>query len=102
LKQIYIITASILVFVIVGCEKEKIQNITISSSKDSLSDYFKMANDLSLPVGKRTENIEKLKAIVLDQDNDSLNRVNLFKVANRYYNIGNWNQQDSPTCFRKF
>jgi hypothetical protein len=33
-----------------------------------------MANDLSLPVEKRTENIEKLKAIVLDQDNDSLNK----------------------------
>jgi hypothetical protein len=59
LKQIYIITASILVFVIVGWEKRF--KHYYSSSKDSLSDYFKMANDLSLPVEKRTENIEKLK-----------------------------------------
>ncbi|WP_243699188.1 tetratricopeptide repeat-containing sensor histidine kinase [Flavobacterium hiemivividum] len=29
--------------------------------------------------------------VVVDQENDSLNRVNLFRVANRYYNINNWN-----------
>jgi signal transduction histidine kinase len=51
-----------------------------------------LANDLSLSIEKRTENIQKAQGIVSEQPNDSLNRVNLFKVANRYYNIGNWNE----------
>jgi hypothetical protein len=30
--------------------------------------------------------------IVVDKENDSPNRLNLFKVANRYYNINNWKE----------
>ena len=30
--------------------------------------------------------------IVANNENDSLNRVNLFKVANRYYNINDWKE----------
>jgi len=62
----------------------------VNVSKDSLSDYFSLANDLSLTIEKRSENIQKAQEIVMDQENDSLHRVNLFRVANRYYNIGNW------------
>jgi hypothetical protein len=29
---------------------------------------------------------------VVDKENDSPNRLNLFKVANRYYNINNWKE----------
>jgi hypothetical protein len=43
---------------------------------------------------------KKAFEIVVAQENDSFNRVNLFKVANRYYNI--YDQKDivnSTTCF---
>lgn len=88
MKHLYIIIASLLLLIITGCDKKKIHKN--SSSKDSLSVYLTLANDLNLSVHERTLNIKKAQEIVLEQDNDSINRVNLFKVANRFYNIGNW------------
>ena len=90
LKNSYLITILLLIFISIGCTKKKTENNFVNSSKDSLSHYFSLANDLSLTIEKRTENIEKAQEIVLEQPNDSLNRVNLFKIANRYFNIGNW------------
>lgn len=87
LKQTFIILATIFVIILIGCEKKNVPYITVNSSSDSLSNYFTLANDLSLSVEKRKENIDKARQIILGQENDSLNRVNLFKVANRYYNI---------------
>ena len=63
----------------------------MTSSEDSLTTYFSLANDFSLDSEKRLLFTQKAFNIVVDQENDSLNRVNLFKVANRYYNINNWN-----------
>jgi hypothetical protein len=34
--------------------------------------------------------IEKALEIIITQENDSMYRVNLFKIANRYYNLENW------------
>jgi signal transduction histidine kinase/Flp pilus assembly protein TadD len=48
--------------------------------------------DFSLGYEKRLLFTEKAFDIVIDQDNDSINRVNLFKVANRYYNINNYKE----------
>ena len=58
--------------------------------KDSLADYFSLANDLSSQNEKRLFYNDKAFTIVVEQENDSLCRKNLFKVANRYYNINNW------------
>ena len=63
-----------------------------TSSEDSLSAYFSLANDFTLDKDKRLIFTEKAFNIVINQENDSLNRVNLFKVANRYYNINNWKE----------
>ncbi|MBX9888124.1 MAG: tetratricopeptide repeat protein [Flavobacteriaceae bacterium] len=53
-----------------------------------------MANDLSLKKEKRQFYSIKALEIVVDQNNDSLGRKNLFKVANRFYNINNWKNFD--------
>jgi signal transduction histidine kinase/Flp pilus assembly protein TadD len=81
-----------LIFVFVGCNKKNIESAPITSSSDSLSTYFSLANDLNLGYEKRLLFTQKASSIVTDQENDSLNRVNLFKVANRYYNINNYKE----------
>ena len=81
-----------LLFFFFGCSKKKTEAIVITSSEDSLSTYFSLANDFSLAKDKRLLFTQKAFNIVVNQGNDSLNRVNLFKVANRYYNINNWKE----------
>ncbi|MFE3869712.1 ATP-binding protein [Flavobacterium sp. ZS1P70] len=80
----------LLLFGFFGCSKKSAENISDISVKDSLSSYFSLANNFNLPRQKRQEYNYKAFDIVVNQDNDSLNRVNLFKIANRYYNINNW------------
>jgi len=88
LKNICYILLLLLVFF--GCTKKNTENQTVTSSEDSLSSYLSLARDFKLPVKKRKEFNQKAFAIIINQANDSLNRVNLFKVANRYYNINSW------------
>lgn len=59
-------------------------------SVDSLPIFLSLANDNSLPIIKKKEYNQKAQAVILTQNDDSLNKVNLFKVANRYYNMGDW------------
>lgn len=73
-----------------GCSKNSEQNSYIKSSQDSLSNYFTLANDLNLPREIRLQFTQKAYDIVIDNENDSLNRVYLFKVANRFYNINDF------------
>jgi tetratricopeptide (TPR) repeat protein len=80
----------VLSFVFFGCSQKKAEKKTVHSTADSLSTYFLLANDLNLDIGKRQLYSRNAFEIVISQENDSLNRVNLFKVANRYYNLGNW------------
>jgi signal transduction histidine kinase len=77
-------------FVLFGCSKKSSDDNNNNSSKDSLTDYFLLANDLNVTIEKRQLYSDNAFEIVINQENDSLNRVNLFKVANRYYNVGNW------------
>jgi len=64
-----------------------------NAENDSLDYFFEQANIDTLPYPKRLHFTEKALAIVEKQPNDSINRVNYFKVANRYYNI---------RCFEKY
>ncbi|KIA87131.1 tetratricopeptide repeat-containing sensor histidine kinase [Flavobacterium sp. AED] len=89
-NKYYILLLFFMLFVFFGCSKKNAKNIPVASSEDSLSSYFSLANDFSLAREKRQEYNNKAFDIVINQENDSLNRVNLFKVANRYYNINNW------------
>lgn len=79
----------LLTFVLFCCSKKQPNYIVWDSSEDSLSVYFALANDLALTLEKRNEYNTKAFEIVINQKEDSLNRVNLFKVANRYYNANN-------------
>ncbi|MBP8887477.1 MAG: sensor histidine kinase, partial [Flavobacterium sp.] len=56
-------------------------------SQDSLPSYLTLANDFDLSPQLREQYIQKASKIVADQQNDSIHRVNLFKIANRYYNL---------------
>lgn len=79
-----------MIIIFVNCSDKNSYN-NRNTSKDSLKIYFSLANDFSLPKAKRLSYTEKAYEIVIDQDNDSINRKNLFKVANRFYNISRWN-----------
>ena len=80
----------LLIFVLSSCSKNSNADSKFTSSEDSLSIYFTLANDFALSKDKRQLYNKKAFNIVADRENDSLNRVNLFKVANRFYNINNW------------
>jgi signal transduction histidine kinase len=89
-NKYYIYPLFFLLFVFYGCTNKKAKNNIVDHTQDSLSAYFLLANDFDLTREKRQEYSHKAFEIVVEQENDSLNRVNLFKVANRYYNINNW------------
>jgi len=74
-----------------GCTKKNATNQTATSTEDdSLATYLSKANDFSSTTKKRQEYIQKAFTIIINQPNDSLQRVNLFKIANRYYNLNDW------------
>jgi signal transduction histidine kinase len=79
-----------LVLVLFGCTNKSTKDENVSVSKDSLSIYFSLANDINLPFNYKQKYNQKAFDIIVNQTNDSLNRVNLFKVANRYYNMSDW------------
>jgi signal transduction histidine kinase len=80
--------------ILTNCTKKASVETTQNSFNDSLTDYFSLANDLSLKNEKRQFYSLKALEIVVEQNNDSLGRKNLFKVANRFYNINNWKNFD--------
>lgn len=81
-----------ILFVFFGCTQKKTNGKNFNIENDSLSIYFDSANDFNLPKQKRLEYILKANEVVVNQDNDSLNRINLFKIANRYYNLNSWKE----------
>ena len=80
----------LLLLILSGCTKKNVVKPTDSSSEDSLSSYLTLANDLNLPFQKKQQYNQKAFAIIVDQPNDSMNKVNLFRVANRYFNMNDW------------
>lgn len=78
----------ILSLFLIGCTDKK-GNFTESKSPDSINIFLSLANEDSIEYNKKLEYNRKALAILLEQDNDSLNRKNLFKVANRFYNMNN-------------
>ncbi|MBC7846825.1 MAG: tetratricopeptide repeat protein [Flavobacterium sp.] len=75
-----------------ACTKKNSINQTATSSEDSLSAYLSKANDFSSTTKKRQNYIQKAYEIVINQSNDSLQRDNLFRIANRYYNLNDWKE----------
>lgn len=77
-------------FFFIGCAKKNKVEITDITSKDSITTYLSLANDANLTLQKKQEYNQKAFAIIIDQPNDSISKVNLFRVANRYYNMNDW------------
>ncbi|HJS00208.1 MAG TPA: tetratricopeptide repeat protein [Flavobacterium sp.] len=78
-----------------GCTQKESNTTKVGIPNDSLPEYFILANDFNLPEQKRLYYIQKANEIIVNQENDSLNRVNLFKVANRYYNVNAWKEYNN-------
>ena len=89
LKKTYYI-AILLVIAFFGCTKKNQQNPNVTSQEDSLATYLSKANDFSSTTKKRQDYIKKAFPIIINQSNDSLQRANLFRIANRYYNLNDW------------
>ncbi|BDU23953.1 two-component sensor histidine kinase [Flavobacterium sp. GSB-24] len=49
-----------------------------------------MSNDIQINYDLKQKYAQKAFSIVVKQKNDSINRVNLFKIANRYYNMNDF------------
>lgn len=89
---LYLIFAFLLV---IGCTKKNL-NLNLKKN-DSLSVYFEIANHDSVSYDVRMANAKKAYDIVMQQENDSMHRVNLFKVANRYFNMRNYDNYKKIT-----
>ena len=82
------VTFLLYILLLFSCTKNKNDiKLNSPSSNDSLDSFFKLANDDSISNDKRKVYIERIVKVISIQRNDSLNRVNYFKVANRYFNI---------------
>lgn len=79
-----------LIFVFGACSEKTNSDKNIISSSDSLPTYLSLANEEKLPLNFKQDYNRKALSIILNQKDDSLNKVNLFKVANRYYNMSDW------------
>lgn len=88
-------TKSLISFVLflflTNCSKKESNTFeTDYSLNDSLTYYLEKANDDNLSISiKRKLNYKALE-IVQKQPNDSSSRASLFKVANRFFNINDW------------
>ncbi|WP_233584081.1 MULTISPECIES: tetratricopeptide repeat protein [Flavobacterium] len=87
-----IYTTLFFIFLFCGCTQKNTPNKITLDSKDSLSTYFLLSNDFDLPSEQREKYVKKALQVITPQENDSLYRVNLFKIANRYYNLENWKE----------
>ncbi len=80
----------ILVFLIIFSCKEKNLNQSNHTNKDSLSIYLDLANNDSLSQDLRRKFTFKAISIIEKSKIDSTLIKNYFKVANRFYNIGDY------------
>ncbi|TDE55019.1 tetratricopeptide repeat protein [Flavobacterium sp. GT3P67] len=80
----------LLLLVCSGCVKKGKVIATVGSPEDSITSYLSFAKDNSLSLLKKQEYNKKAFVIIISQPNDSMNKVKLFRVANRYYNMGDW------------
>lgn len=90
LKNNYLILF-LLSVVFFGCTTKDREKKNVKLSEDSLATYLSLANDINLPFKYKQDYNKKAFDIIINQKDDSLNKVNLFRIANRYYNMSDWN-----------
>ncbi|WP_167398271.1 tetratricopeptide repeat-containing sensor histidine kinase [Flavobacterium crocinum] len=87
-KYYQIVVCLFLIFL--NCTKKNQLDKSVNSSNDSLPVYLSLANDDNLSYATRQRYTQQAFSIVNEQENDSLQIVNLFKIANRYYNMNDF------------
>lgn len=83
LKFLLIAFISLIIYSCIDDEAQLTENI----ETDNLNFYFEKANDESLDFKNRHSSADTILAVISKQVNDSLNRINYFKLANRYFNM---------------
>ena len=83
IKFFFLFFVSLIVFSCIDDDAQLTENVTA----DSLLFYFEKANDESLDYQNRHSSADTILAVISKQTNDSLNRKNYFKLANRYFNM---------------
>lgn len=73
-----------------GCTKKDDKDKNVTLSADSLATYLSLANENNMPYEYKQKYNKKAFEIIIRQKNDSLTKAQLFKVANRYYNMNDW------------
>lgn len=79
----------LLLLIFSGCTQKK-KSKELTSMQDSLPVYLSLANDIQINYDLKQKYAQKAFSIVVKQKNDSISRVNLFKIANRYYNMNDF------------
>ena len=79
-----------LLLIFINCNEKDHLDKNAASPEDSLPIYLSLANDINLNYAFKQKYNQKAFFIVKNQRNDSLNRVNFFKIANRYYNMNDF------------
>lgn len=69
---------------------ETVKAKRVALSKDSLMLYLDKANDDKYTREQKQLFSKQAFELLMEQEVDSLSIVNMFKVANRFYNIGDW------------
>ncbi|WP_317174723.1 ATP-binding protein [Flavobacterium sp. HJJ] len=87
-KNYYILLFFLAIFM--GCTNKNKSRKNIVSSEDSLTTYLSLANDNNVTKELKQKYTRRAFDIIINQKDDSINKVNLFKVANRYYNMNDW------------
>lgn len=82
--------------ILFGCSKKN-DTFSDKSISDTLTTYLALANEDTISYEERLNYNKKAFAILINQENDSLNRANLFKVANRYFNMNNFEEYQKTT-----
>ena len=86
-----------IIFLLGGCQKSIKKDIQLKNPTDSLSVYLEFANNDSLPYEERKNYTKKAFALIANDENDSLNRVNYFKISNRYFNMSAFEEYKKNT-----
>ncbi|TPD65298.1 hypothetical protein [Flavobacterium microcysteis] len=83
------------VLFLLSCSRKKLDYS--EKTMDSIPIYLVLANEDSVSYQKRMVYNKKAFDVFINQENDSMNRVNLFKIANRYFNMDNMEEYQKTT-----
>lgn len=72
---------------LIGCKKSNKDSTSEHNRNDSLAYFLEKANNDSVPFKVKQTYTKKAIQLISKEKNDSMNRVNYFKVANRYFNM---------------